>query len=281
MLDFRVEPRLTQHGTIATMDNSAYCPNVAVIMAVNNCAGWLPLAIQSVIEQSYTDFELVIVDDGSTDNTHDILQAFARHDKRIRIITKQNTGLGDSLNTAINSTSATYIARMDGDDICHLDRLQKQVAFLDQHPEIDVLGTNAVLIDGSGAAFGTLMTDAVHEDLSTRIWSRNPFIHPTVMMRRHVMETTGGYDRTLMRGQDLDLWLRCRATFRFHNLQEPLLYYRAVHKAKKNLHNAMWAWTVLRKAMIRERKSWWYTVYALRPLIVCIYQYTCHMVRRP
>ena len=203
---------------------------VSVLLSVHNGARTVATAIESIRAQTWSDWELVIVDDASTDGTAALLAGIS--DPRIRVIRNdRNLGLAASLNKAFLAASGVLIARMDADDFALPDRLARQVEFLAAHPEIDVLGSAAILVDGNDRETGISTRRERHEDIAATILKQNPFIHPSVMMRRHVLELLGGYDESLRRAQDYDLWLRGVRRFRYHNLQEPLLRYKQPDRA--------------------------------------------------
>lgn len=202
-------------------------PRLSVIMAVHNGAATLEPALESLRQQSWTDFEMVIVDDASTDDSRAILERLALEDRRIQVLDQaSNHGLAASLNSAWRVARGELVARMDADDVSFPTRFEKQVEFLTAHPEVAVLGTAAELAAADGGTFGVHRRPEWHEVLLRRIYRENPFIHPSVMMRRSFLEALDGYDATLRRAQDYDLWLRGARRFRFHNLQEPLIRYR-------------------------------------------------------
>lgn len=196
-------------------------------MAVHNGEQFLPAAVESILGQTYHGWELIVVDDGSTDASGAILRSFAEREPRVRVIEHQNKrGLARSLNDAFACAQGELIARMDADDVSLPQRLERQVQFLDAHPEIDVLGTSAELIGATGHVFGVVQRPERHQDLAETLYRGNPILHPSAVMRRDFLKTLGGYDEKLSRAQDADLWLRGHAGHRFHNLQEPLLRYR-------------------------------------------------------
>lgn len=240
-------------------------PPVAVIMSVFNDADVVGAAIQSILQQSFRDFELVVVDDGSTDATPDVIQRFASADNRVRALRNEtNRGLAASLNRAWRASRSPLIARMDSDDTSHADRFQKQVDFLHRTPDVDVLGTAAEVSLDSGTEIVRRPED--HKTLMSRMYKEMPFFHPSVMMRRHVLEVLGGYDERLRRAQDADLWLRAYRRFRFHNLQEPLITYKG--KRVQSLQSILYGTYVLARAASRDDvllvRGW----YALRFLAV-------------
>ncbi len=199
---------------------------VSVLMAVYNGAGTVDEAMGSILAQSFRDWELIVVDDGSTDDTRKRLERY--DDPRIRVLyNAANSGLSASLNVAFRASTGSLIARMDADDVALPHRLQRQVEFLRVHPEIDVVGGAATLL-GSDAIYER---HERHEQMTRLLFTENPFIHPTVMMRRNFLETLGGYDESIQRAEDYDLWLRGVTRFRYYNIQEPLIQYRAPTRA--------------------------------------------------
>jgi glycosyltransferase involved in cell wall biosynthesis len=207
-------------------DTGHELPGVSVMMAAYNAAGSLESAVRSIQDQTFTDWELVIVDDGSRDATRELLIRLAGSDPRIRLeLSDVNRGLAASLNHALPVCRAGLIARMDADDRSLPERLALQVSFMRDNPDVDVLGGCAIELDEDGREVGTSCRPADHARLVGRIHHENPFIHPTVMVRRSALVALGGYDVTLRRGQDYDLWLRASSRFRFHNLEKPLIWY--------------------------------------------------------
>ncbi|MEX1018363.1 MAG: glycosyltransferase family A protein [Litorilinea sp.] len=196
-------------------------PPVTVIMAVYNGERFLDAAMESVLAQDFTDFEFVIVDDGSTDGTLGILQHYAEQDARIRLITHaQNMGACAALNSAFAVARGKYIACMDADDVTLPHRLGLQVAFLDSHPEIDVLGGQIERIDEQGVVKRDPISRP-QEDILIQ-WTLcfgNPIPHITVMMRRAVLMAVDGYRQEVGSiSGDYDLWRRLSPSARFHIL---------------------------------------------------------------
>lgn len=200
---------------------------ISVLMGTHNGARFISAAIRSIQAQTVTDWELIICDDGSTDNTPQILAHFAKHDRRIRILkNKQKSGLPFTLNRCLAQAQAPFIARMDDDDRCHPQRFATQLAALQQHPEISIVGCQAYLFSNQGIyghrhvpEFPTAI-DVFH--------GRN-FIHPTVLMRRDMLISVGGYatSRWALRAEDFDLWCKAYAYgYRGMNLPQKLFYYR-------------------------------------------------------
>jgi glycosyltransferase involved in cell wall biosynthesis len=201
-------------------------PRVSVLMAVFNGAKYLPEAIDSILGQTFTDFDFLIIDDGSTDRTREIIDSY--QDPKIKLIrNQQNVGLTHSLNKGLDLARGEYIARMDSDDISLPDRLARQVAYMDVHPEVAVCGTWAKDIDLDGKVIGVRETP-IGKDLEHNYWRPSPIIHPSAMIRRADLNGLR-YDEQMRYAQDFDLWLRMRVKHKLANLPEHLLLYR-VHR---------------------------------------------------
>jgi glycosyltransferase involved in cell wall biosynthesis len=179
-------------------------PRLSVVMCVYNGAKTVGDAIQSILSQSFADFEFIILDDGSTDATPDVL-AKAMADERVRVLRQENAGLTRSLNRAIGHARARLIARQDADDLSLPDRLARQVAFLDAHPNVNLLGTGHFEQWG-GRLY--IKSPPTGEELPRTLFLHNPFAHSSVMFRTDVFWSVGGYDETFRTGQDFELWMR-------------------------------------------------------------------------
>ena len=204
-------------------------PKVSVLMSVFNGDRYLQQAIDSILNQSYTNFEFVIVDDGSSQATKEILAA--QKDQRILMITNpSNIGLTKSLNLGLAKCRGEYIARMDSDDISHFHRLEKQVTFLDQNPEIAVIGTQIRVVDHAGNILNYSHISRGTTPLSCR-WQHlfdSPVAHPSAMFRREIVfNKLGGYDETFATSQDYELWSRVIKSHEIANLEEVLLDFRS------------------------------------------------------
>jgi len=202
-------------------------PQVSVVMSCYNASKTLAEAVESILSQSFLDFEFIIVDDGSDDDTLEKLKTYQQTDDRINaIVNKENKGLAASLNIGIKASSASLIARMDADDIAMPTRLEKQLEFLTQHEEVDILGTGIIEMTQAGENKGIAVLPEEHREIINRIFKKPLLFHPTIMLRREVYEQHGMYDPKLRWAEDADLWYRIYDKTTFHNLQEPLLYYR-------------------------------------------------------
>ena len=200
-------------------------PLVSVLMPVYNCESFIREAIQSVLNQTFTDFELLIIDDCSTDATLQILKSYL--DSRIQLIEKEkNTGYTDSLNYGISIAKGKYIARMDGDDISLPRRFQKQFDFLESNPEVVICGT-AIKIIGKDTIE---RHPSKHEDLQIKLCFSSVFHHPTVMIRADVLKQNK-YNKEFEPAEDYELWTRLAFVGKTANLEDVLLHYR-IHSSQ-------------------------------------------------
>jgi glycosyltransferase involved in cell wall biosynthesis len=203
-------------------------PAVTVLMPVYNGDAFLREAIDSILQQSWTDFEFLIVNDGSTDHTREIIDSYG--DTRIRVLDQPaNTGLAKSLNLGLRAARAPLIARQDADDRSHPERLAAQVEFMRAHPEVALAGTQARILNKHGRASRRPGWERAITNTAIRLQLLfdNPFIHTSVMFRRDlVWQELGGYDETLPTGEDFDLWSRVAARYKVANLPATLVDYR-------------------------------------------------------
>jgi len=201
-------------------------PPVSVVMAVFNGERFLPSAIASILNQSFGDFEFIIVDDGSTDGSASMLQAYARSEPRVRVYHRPNRGLPDSLNFGCGLALGRYIARMDADDIAVGDRLTLQVEFLEKHDEVAAVGGAVELIDPAGRSFGVWHCPLTDPEIRTALADSECMCHPAVLMRKAALERVGGYRAEFAGAEDYDLWLRIAERFQLANLETVVLKYR-------------------------------------------------------
>jgi glycosyltransferase involved in cell wall biosynthesis len=201
-------------------------PKISVLMAVYNGAVYLREAIDSVLAQTYRDFEFVIVDDGSTDATPSVLAGYA--DDRLRIMTLAgNRGHTTALNEGWRACRGAYIARMDGDDICHPERFARQAAMLDADPELGIVGSAVWIVDAAGKRLDYAPQPTGDGAIRFVAMTRNPFHHPTVMWRNAAFSARDlTFDERYQANQDLDLWTRALPSIRAANSRAPLLSYR-------------------------------------------------------
>ncbi len=208
---------------------SATGPFVSVLMPVYDGERFLREAIESVLAQSYPNFELVIVDDGSRDASFRIAQEYAARDPRVRPLRNEhNLGIVKTRNRAFAEASrdAVYFAVLDCDDVCERTRLEHQVLFLEHHPEHALVGGHTLVIDEQGRTIGQRRYPTTHERILKVITRYNPIAQPTVMIRRAAVDQVGRYDERYPRCQDYDLWLRMAVGWKLANLDEFTLRYR-------------------------------------------------------
>lgn len=201
-------------------------PAVSVVMSIFDGGDYVEAAMQSLQQQTLRDIEIIVVNDGSSDGTAATLDRLAATDPRMRVVHADNRGLAASLNAAAALARAPLLARMDGDDISHPDRLQRQLDYLQAHPDTDMLGTAADQIDDNGRVTGEVNVPLDHGAIVWEMMFSNPFVHATVMIRRRAFEAAGGYAPDMRVAQDFDLWSRMVGTCRFANLPDRLLQYR-------------------------------------------------------
>ena len=211
-------------------------PSVSVLMPVYNGEEYLGEAIESILNQTFRDFEFIIINDGSTDHSAEIVQSY--DDPRIRYFeSEQNMGLARSLNRGLALARSPYITRMDQDDISLPERLAKQVDSLNAHPEVGVLGCAVQLIDAGGKLSNIQRYPAEHGVLRWHLCFKSPIAHPTVMMRREVVARVGGYSIDIVHAEDYDLWRRLSWVTHLSNLEEVLLCYRRHETTIESLHH--------------------------------------------
>jgi len=190
---------------------SGQAPTVSVVMAVYNEEKYVSMAIESILEQTFSDFEFLIVDDGSTDRTSEIVDGYAKSDNRVRLLTnKKNMGLPASLNKGIEAARGEYIARMDADDKSLPGRFERQVKYLDSNPETHVIGCQVRVIGANGEYFGYRRFSAGPRSPNEMKQTGPKVAHPSVMMRRSSVISVGKYRESFKYAQDLDLWCGCR-----------------------------------------------------------------------
>ena len=203
-------------------------------MSSFNSVKFLKLAIDSVLQQSYVDFDLILIDDASTDGSTEIIRGYAAADARIiPIYNKENIGLTKNLNKALSLSKSQYIARMDADDIALPTRLEKQVMFLDSHRDIDLVGSAAIDIDESGIKIQLRKSPKTHDEIIALLPKANPLTHSTVLFRKDQFAKIDFYNESYRTTQDYEMWFRAAGHgLKFHNLEEVLLHYRM----DKNYH---------------------------------------------
>lgn len=211
----------------------AQTPLISVVMPVRNLGRYVGPSIDSVLSQTFRDFEFLIIDDGSTDGTTSLLDSSAKRDPRIRILRGPSDGISKALNIGIAQARGRYIARMDGDDLCLPARLERQVGFLESHPDHVLVGCRCTLIDPDGRPICEKAdTKPSHEQIDALLLRMKwPIVHPAIMVRSDAIAKVGGYNESFRIVQDHDLFLRLGETGRLANLQEILFLYRQHFKS--------------------------------------------------
>ena len=202
-------------------------PLVSVVMSVFNGESFLREAVESILDQSFREFEFIIIDDGSTDLSASILDSYQRDDPRVQVYHQENKGLVESLNRGCGLTRGKYIARMDADDISVKNRLMWQIEFMERNPEVGVLGGATEIINAAGMSLPpdtNLVND--HEIKLALLRGDCPLVHPTVLMRKDIFVSVGGYRKVVVDAEDYDLWLRLAEHCKLANVEVPVLKYR-------------------------------------------------------
>lgn len=203
-------------------------PRVSIVLPVYNGEHWIKWGIRCVLEQSFTDFELIVVDDGSIDRSWDVMCGLS--DARIRAIRRPNCGLPATLNYLIQMAKGEFIARQDQDDISFPSRLKGQVEFLEANPDVGMVGTWAEIWVGDERSDRILQHPTDDASIKFNLLFDNPFVHSSVMIRRSVFDEIGGYceDKSRQPPEDYELWSRVARKFKMANLPEVLMAYREV-----------------------------------------------------
>jgi glycosyltransferase involved in cell wall biosynthesis len=221
---------------IATMSD----PLISVLMPAYNAERYIAETVESILVQTFRDFEFLIIDDGSTDRTPEILADYAGRDGRIRLVRRENRGLVTTLNELISLARGPLLARMDADDIAMPQRFERQVAFLQSHPEVVAVGSRVIAIDPDGDELFEMCREENHEAIDSANMKRQggTFMHPAVMMRAGAVRSIGGYRTEYHLCEDMDLWLRLAEVGKLYNIQEILLKYRQHMSSRGYVHQS-------------------------------------------
>jgi len=219
-------------------------PRVSVLMPVRDGAQWLALAIDSVLAQTFADFELLVIDDGSSDRSPEIAADHAVRDARVRLVRQDALGLVAALNRGLREAQGDLIARLDADDLARPERLARQVAAMDANPRLNLIGSWAEKIDAEGKPAGALTPPSDRQELRDTLARTNPFVHSSVMLRTEAARRAGGYRAAFEAAEDYDLWLRLSEHGDIAIIPEPLVLYRehggnvTVRKAARQMFSA-------------------------------------------
>lgn len=213
-------------------------PKISVIMSVFNHEKYLQKSIDSILSQSYKNFEFIIINDGSNKNAKKILELNKLQDKRIKVINnKKRIGLTKSLNIAIKISKGEYIARQDSDDISYFKRFEEQLNFFKKNKKVIMCGTNGILIDNSDSFLKNIKNlENNYEKIKKKLIYENQFIHSSVMVKRNYLLEVKGYDEKFKYAQDYDLWCRLSIKGFLTNINKILVMIRQHNESitKKN-----------------------------------------------
>ena len=241
-------------------------PVVSVLLPVHNGMPWLPEAIESLRAQTFTDFRIVVIDDGSTDGT----AAYLRSRPEPTIHLEERRGLTRVLVIGCAWALTPLIARLDADDLAHPERLEQQAAFMDAHPEVGLLGTGAIERAPDGRALRLVTPPTGDADLRAALIRRNPFVHSSVMFRRAIVQRLGGYDPRYRVAQDYDLWMRMAQVTRLACLPDVLVERRILSTGVSATQARARRWAEARirlRAIARGQYPVTALRHVLRPLI--------------
>lgn len=230
-------------------------PKVSVNIITHNRSKYIAEAIRSVLKQDFLDLELIIVDDASADNTAEVIKPFLS-DKRVSyfLLPKQKN-IAAVRNFALNKSQGEYVAVLDSDDLWNEDRkVSLQYDFLENNPDISLVGTGAIIIDSFGVEKRKTLKPSTDKDIKEIILLKNPFFHSSVMYRKKVIASFGGYGENLKYCDDFDLWLRLNSTEKFYNFPEFWIKYRE-HSDNESVKNFWRAVKEVALVIIRYRKK--------------------------
>jgi len=206
--------------------NSLPTHKISVLMSVYNGEKYISETIESILNQSFEDFEFIIINDGSTDSSQNILNKFSTKDKRIIILNQKNIGLTKSLNKGVDIVSGKYIARQDCGDISLASRLYEQYNFMESNSDYGLVGTLAERIDNKGNTIFKLKPEVANDNIKKMLPHRNQFIHGSLLIRKNALLEIGKYRKEFYFAQDYDLSLRLMQKYKVHNVNKILYLYR-------------------------------------------------------
>lgn len=220
-----------------------YQPLVSIVMATfNEPVDFITKAIESILHQTYTNWELLICDDSNNAKTIDAIDQLANADSRVKIIRKnERMGFVNALNEGLSNAKGELIARMDGDDVAIETRLEKQVAFAATYPDISLFGGNIYIINDQGEIVSERHYETSPHKIQRMFMYRSPFAHPTIMFRRNIIDRGLLYDTRFKRAEDVEFYLRLyKSGYQFGNINDFLLKYRVVGDMQKKRKSDNW-----------------------------------------
>lgn len=249
------------------MTRTSATPIVTVLLCAYNAERDIATAIESILGQTFRDFELIIIDDGSTDKTYEIIKKYAALDPRIIKIHQDNTGLTKALNFGIKLSRGQFIARQDADDWSALNRLEKQLDYFKNNPNTVLLGTVTEDVYADGTVM--LWQHLTPEEIKATIHLKTPFAHSTAMMRTDILKQLGGYDEQFKTSQDTELWLRFSEKGKIEMLPEALVR-RSVNTSSISQRRKFRQMQDALRARLKHRPDQVWPIYknALRTLII-------------
>lgn len=253
-------------------------PLISVIIITYNRGRYIREAVESVVNQSFKDLELIIIDDCSTDDTESIIAEYAKKDDRVRYFKlPERGGISKARNFALRESVGEYIAVLDSDDVwCDNNKLKKQYEFLNKNSDYVLVGGGVIVIDETGKEIKKYFNLEKDKDIRGNILYKNQFAHSSVMFRKDVALKVGGYDENLNIGEDYDLWLKLGAIGKMHNFQEYFLKYRT-HQGNITLRRV----EALKNnfAIIKRHKNQYqnyYFAYLRRAVRMAVYKFLYH-----
>ena len=233
------------------------CPKISILLPVFNAAKYVTESVESLLAQTCGDFELILIDDGSTDGSLAILEGLARRDGRIQILSRPNTGIVGALNDGLAVARGEYIARMDADDLSRPERLEIQLSYLESHPDIVAIGSGVCMIDPCGRPLKDFNVCTDPQELRRRIVAIEDIglIHPTLMARCAVLQRLGGYRPQYNLVEDFDLFFRLLDQGELGNVPEILLDYRQ-HRASTNAKKHHVQRSLMLQCLAEHRQRW-------------------------
>lgn len=215
------------------MQNSSINPLVSIVIPVYNGEKYIEESLNSCLNQTYSNIEIIVVNDASTDSTLNILNKYHKNDKRIRVITvSKKENLGQVINEGIRASEGVYIARMDADDIMYQDRIEKQVAFLEANPKTILVGGQLDIIGEDGNITGSRNYSLDDKELRRNLFLFQPFAHPAVMIRKSSLEEIGLYPEDTKKVEDTKLMFLLSQVGEFANLPDTVLKYRVTFETE-------------------------------------------------
>lgn len=228
-------------------------PLISVLMSVYNGERYLAEAIESVLAQTERDFELIVVDDGSSDDSWAMVQGYMRRDPRVKGFTQANTGVAKAMNAALPLATGEFIAKMDADDVAAPDRFATTLGFLRAHPDHVAVGSSWEVMDADGRKLTVLYPPTEDGEIQRQLLAGHcPFCHSTAMVRHDALREVGGYSSDIKWAEDQDLFLKLGEVGKLANLTRPLVRYR-VHEKSVSARNAG---EQIENAKIALRRAW-------------------------